>query len=354
LRQREVRLPHVLMRKRAPQIINEFGKIRPLLRQSARQGPRTYAERPRHRLHARSAMGQKPVDFVFDRCAQGARSRSAGLHSVFAIGTKRFQQVSVGGDERQAEHILGEVQRVRWSSKLDPAIVKPVEFLQFGDPRVREKDPARTDFAAGGLTQSFDDERNPEFNDLLGAMSRHAGIIQRERNSLSSRNDRHPHAFVHNMGIACEQRESLAYVFAGGNGIKEKARFSRVCLLRKVKSERRVRDGFSRVLDEPRLAGSGNPLLTIIGIVVGQPHPSQQRRRVNFAFLKNGEHPTRREPAAGCWRSPCDAHGNGPCFVNHCKHPLLAEKKQPWREEIQRACASLPKRRDIRGPGNPA
>jgi len=138
---REVRLSYVLKRKRAPQIINEFGEIRPLLRQPACEGPRTDAERPRHCRHIRSAMEQKPVNFVFNRCAQGACRRSTGLRGFFAIGTKRFQQVSVGGDERQAERFVGEVQRVRRSSKLDPAIVEPVEFLQIGGPRVRKKPP---------------------------------------------------------------------------------------------------------------------------------------------------------------------------------------------------------------------
>src|SRR5208283_1158953 len=145
-----------------------------LLRQSAPEGPRTYAERLRHRRHIRSAMGQKAVDFVFNRGAQGACSSMTSLRSFFAVGIKRVQQVSVRGDERQAERFVSEVQRVRWSSKLDPAIVEPVEFLQIGGPRVRKKHPARTDFAAGGLPQSFDDDRNRELNVLLGAMSRHA------------------------------------------------------------------------------------------------------------------------------------------------------------------------------------
>src|SRR5208282_6291273 len=143
-------------------------------------------------------------------------------------------------------------------------------------------------------------------------MSRHADKIDRERRSLCSRNDSHLHAVVRDAAMAGPKRESLANVFAGGSGIEEKARFSWVCLLRKVKSERRVRNGFRRVLDEPRLAERGHPLLTIIGIVVGQPRPSQQSRRVDFAILKNGKRAARREAADGWWRSPCDAHGNGP------------------------------------------
>jgi hypothetical protein len=310
LRHREVRLAYVLKRKRAPHIVNEFSEIRPLLRQSARQGSRTDGERPRHCLHTRPAMRQKPVDFAFNRGAQGACSRSTGLRSFFAIRTKRFQQVSVGRHERQAQHIVGEVQRVRFSSKLDPAIVEPVEILQIGDPRVRAKHPARTDFAAGRLPQSFDDDRKPELADLPEKMPWHADITCRERHALCSRHDRRPH--VYHTGIAGEMRESLTKVFAGGNGIEEKARFSRVCLLRKVKSERSVRNGFRRVLDEPRLAERGHPLLTIIRIVVGQPRPSQQSRRVDVAVLKNDERAPRRETADGCCRSPCDAHGNSP------------------------------------------
>ena len=111
-------------------------------------------------------------------------------------------------------------------------------------------------------------------------ISRHADKIDRERRSLCSRNDSHLHAVVRDAAMAGPKRESLANVFAGGSGIEEKARFSWVHLLRKVKSERRVRNGFGRVLDEPRLAERGHPLLTIIGIAVRQPRPSQQRRRV--------------------------------------------------------------------------
>ena len=114
----EVRLAYILKRERTPQLVDEFGEIRPFLRQSARECPRTDAHRPRYGRHVRPAVGQKAVDFVFDRGAQRACSRMADLRRLLAIRTKSFEQVSIGGDERQIERIFIEIQRVGRGSEL--------------------------------------------------------------------------------------------------------------------------------------------------------------------------------------------------------------------------------------------
>lgn len=250
---REVRLPYILMRQCAPQLIDEFGEVRPFQRQSPRERPRTDAQRLGHGLHVRPSVGQKAVDFIFDRGPQRGRRGGASLRCFLAIRTKRFQQVSVGGGERQVEHVVEEFESVDWSAKLNSAIVEPVEFLEVGAPRVRALHSARTELPAGGLAESLDDHRKLEFDVLPAAMARYAVIGHGESCSLLSSDDGRPHGVVDHLRIAGEKCESLANVPAGGNGVEEKADFSRIRLLREVKSERRVLRRFRGVFDELRL-----------------------------------------------------------------------------------------------------
>ena len=99
-----------------------------------------------------------------------------GLCRRLAKWAKRLEQMPVGGDEREIQRLIREAQSVHRATELDMTTKELVEFLVTGSAGMRAKHSRRTDVAADGLAQRFDDHCELKFDDLRKAVSRYPDV----------------------------------------------------------------------------------------------------------------------------------------------------------------------------------
>lgn len=160
----------ILVRKAAPQAVDNLAEIRAFLSEPARKRPRADRERFGHGFGSSAAVREQSLDLILDRGPHGILGGRARSRRFLTEGSQSLQEMRILSDEGNRQGLIRERDLVGPSRELDRTAEETLKILDVNRASMGAGDPDRMDIKARCLADYFDLDRESKLGVLPDPM----------------------------------------------------------------------------------------------------------------------------------------------------------------------------------------